>query len=481
MQYDLETTDVSLELFGSDKSKLIDDRITKNKETPFLLMLRASTSAKDFLLSKKARSITIFIGKGNNGEDGLCLAALLKIENIKTNVVDLSHKNRPKTHAYKFCLNLGINIHKFNAYKIPSADWYVDAIFGIGLNRNLTGDYLSAVNYLQCTKSKKILSLDIPSGLHGSRGNIFNKTVQATTTISFLTLKPGLFFDDASDYVGDLYFDDLSINKTFYNPDMTSISREKTHFPILSRSAHKGSRGSLICLGGSKSMEGAGILACISALRSGAGKVFWASDTDKLQRPPELIQIEPCIDDIQSVLNKNMRIAIIGPGLGKRFDKEIEFLWNTDLNIILDADGLDWLSRKKPKKRAAAWVGTPHIGEMKKLLKDDFSDKWSNIIKLKKYYGGEWILKGPGTLVSEDKQLWLNLYSNGWLGTAGMGDVLAGIIAGLWSSGSKTPFRSAVYLQTQCAKHFLSEEGAGLTAGKLSELIGFNIGLIHKA
>ena len=481
MQYDLENTDVSLELFGSDNSKLIDERITNNKETPFLLMLRASTSAKDFLVNKKARSITIFIGQGNNGEDGLCLAALLKIENIKTNVVDLSHKNRPKTHAYKFCLNLGINIHKFNAYKIPNADWYVDAIFGIGLNRNLTGDYLSAVNYLQCTKSKKILSLDIPSGLHGSRGNIFNKTVQATTTISFLTLKPGLFFDDSSDYVGDLYFNDLSINKTFYKPDMTSISREKTHFPILSRSAHKGSRGSLICLGGSKSMEGAGILACISALRSGAGKVFWASDTDKLQRPPELIQIEPSIDDIQSVLNKNMRIAIIGPGLGKRFDKEIEFLWNTDLNIILDADGLDWLSRKKPKKRAAAWVGTPHIGEMKKLLKDDFSDKWSNIIKLKKYYGGEWILKGPGTLVSEDKQLWLNLYSNGWLGTAGMGDVLAGIIAGLWSSGSKTPFRSAVYLQTQCAKHFLSEEGAGLTAGKLSELIGFNIGLIHKA
>ena len=98
---------------------------------------------------------------------------------------------------------------------------------------------------------------------------------------------------------------------------MTAISREKTHFPILSRSAHKGSRGSLICLGGSKSMEGAGILACISALRSGAGKVFWASDTDKLQRPPELIQIEPCIDDIQATLNKNMRIAIIGPGLGK--------------------------------------------------------------------------------------------------------------------------------------------------------------------
>lgn len=228
-------------------------------------------------------------------------------------------------------------------------------------------------------------------------------------------------------------------------------------------------------------MEGAGILACISALRSGAGKVFWASDTDKLQRPPELIQIEPCVNSIKSVLDKNMRIAIIGPGLGKQFDKEIEFLWNTDLNIILDADGLDWLSRIKPKKRIAPWVGTPHKGEVKKLLGDDFSDKWSNIIKLKKLYGGDWILKGPGTLVSEEKRLWINLFSNGWLGTAGMGDVLAGIIAGLWSSGSLTPFRSSVFLQTQCARYLISQNGAGLTAGQLSEVIGFNIGQIKRA
>ena len=481
MQKSTLDTDFSYRLFGSEKSKLIDNKVCEKFAKPFVLMLRAAEAAKKLLVKGNARSVTIFIGKGNNGEDGLCLAALLKVVNIKTHVIDLDYKNRPETYAYRLCLNLGINTEKYVAKKIPKADWYVDAIFGIGLNRNITGDYLKAVNYLQCSKSKKILSLDMPSGIHGSKGNIFNKAVQATTTISFLTLKPGLFVDDASDYVGDIYFDDLSISKTFYNPDMTSISRGKTHFPILSRSAHKGSRGSLICLGGSKTMEGAGILACISALRSGAGKVFWASDTDKLQRPPELIQIEPRIDNIQSVLDKNTRIAIIGPGLGKRFDKEIEFLWNTDLNIILDADGLDWLSRRKPKKRSAPWVGTPHRGEVKKLLKNNIFDKWSNMIKLKKIYGGDWILKGPGTLVSEEKKLWINLYSNGWLGTAGMGDVLAGIIAGLWSSGSKTPFRSAVYLQTQCAKHFLSEEGAGLTAGKLSELIGFNISLIQKA
>ena len=79
MQYDLGTNDISLDLFGSTRSKLIDDKLTKTKETSLLLMLRASSSAKNFLASKGARSVTIFVGKGNNGEDGLCLAALLKI------------------------------------------------------------------------------------------------------------------------------------------------------------------------------------------------------------------------------------------------------------------------------------------------------------------------------------------------------------------------------------------------------------------
>ncbi len=481
MQYDLETTDVSLDLFGSANSKLIDDKITKNKEKPFLLMLRASNSAKNFLISESARVITVFIGKGNNGEDGLCLAALLKIDNVKTHIIDLEYKNRSQSLAYKLCIDLGVKIERFNAKKIPRSDWYVDAVFGIGLNRDIKGDYLRAINCLQRSKSKKVLSLDLPSGLDGSKGMIFNNAVKATATITFLTIKPGLFIDRACDYTGVIYFDDLGIDKLGYKPDMKAIGKGTIHISDLSRSAHKGERGSILCLGGSKSMEGAGILAGISALRSGGGKIFWASNTNKLQRPPELIQIDPTIDSIKAVLEKNMSTAIIGPGLGKNFDQEIEFLWKSKLKIILDADGLDWLSRTKPKKREVAWVGTPHIGEMKKLLKDDFSDKWSNIIKLKKYYGGEWILKGPGTLVSEDRKLWLNLYSNGWLGTAGMGDVLAGIIAGLWASGSNAPFRSAVYLQTQCAKNFLKlNKGAGLTASNISELIGPSIGNYFK-
>ena len=274
MQYDLETTETSLDLFGSAKSKLIDDKITREKEKPFLLMLRASTSAKNFLTSKNAKSTTIFIGKGNNGDDGLCLAALLKIENIKTHIIDLGYKDRSESHAYRLCIDLGIKVGRFNAKKIPRSDWYVDAVFGIGLNRNIQGDYLRAINFLQRSRSKKILSLDLPSGLDGSKGIIFNSTVKATTTITFLTIKPGLFIDKACDYTGVIYFDNLGIDKLGYKPDMEAISKETIHISDLSRSAHKGERGSILCLGGSKSMEGAGILAGMSALRSGGGKIF---------------------------------------------------------------------------------------------------------------------------------------------------------------------------------------------------------------
>ena len=107
------------------------------------------------------------------------MAALLKIENIKTHIIDLEYKSRPESQAYKLCIDLGIMIERFNINKIPSSDWYVDGVFGIGLNRDLQGNYLRAINYLQCSQSKKILSLDLPSGLDGSKSNYYISYIEA--------------------------------------------------------------------------------------------------------------------------------------------------------------------------------------------------------------------------------------------------------------------------------------------------------------
>ena len=142
MQKSTLETDFSYRLFGSEKSKLIDSKVCEKFAKPILLMLRAAESAKKFLTKENASSVTIFIGKGNNGEDGLCLAALLKIENIKTHIIDLEYKSRSESQAYRLCNDLGVEVERFNAKKIPRSDWYVDAVFGIGLNRDIKGDYL---------------------------------------------------------------------------------------------------------------------------------------------------------------------------------------------------------------------------------------------------------------------------------------------------------------------------------------------------
>ncbi len=475
-----ENISKNLNLFGTKKSRIIDRQIS-NKETPsFAFMMRAANAAKNLLLFKNAKSVTIFVGKGNNGEDGFCLAALLKIENIPVEIIDLSYKDRIKSKSLKLCTDLGLVRKRFYLNKIKNTDWYVDAIIGTGFSRDLKGNFLKAVRFLSSSKKRKVLALDIPTGIDASMGVVSKNIVKASTTITFLTLKPGLFFDDSVEKVGEVYLEDLGVSKIKIDADMKLINKENCHFPVIKKSAHKGSRGSVLCLGGCVGMEGAGIMAGISSLRAGAGKLFWATDTDSLNRPPELIQVNPTISEIKKCLDKNVKIAVIGPGLGTQYDQEIEFLWNSNLKLILDADGLRWLARRKPKKRKIAWLGTPHFGEIKCLLANQMTDKWSNILNLKKKYGGDWLLKGPGCLVSENNDLWLSNYSNGWLGTAGMGDVLTGIVSGLWVSGSRSPFRSSVLLQKQCAISFLKKNnGAGLTASDISESIGSCLGSIE--
>ena len=117
-----ENISKNLKLFGTKKSKLIDRQIS-NIETPsFVFMMRAANAAKNFLLMRNVKNATIFVGKGNNGEDGFCLAALLKIENIPVEIIDLSYKDRIKTKSFKLCADLGVVRKKFGLDKIKNTE-----------------------------------------------------------------------------------------------------------------------------------------------------------------------------------------------------------------------------------------------------------------------------------------------------------------------------------------------------------------------
>ena len=143
-------------------------------------------------------------------------------------------------------------------------------------------------------------------------------------------------------------------------------------------------------------MEGAANLSGLAALRTGVGKVYILSNSKKKNN--EIIFIKNSLIELKKILPKISAI-VIGPGLGKNADEVLKYLWKTNKPIVLDADGLNWLSKNFNKKRTSETIYTPHHGEARTLLNCEFSDRFNAIKKLKKKYGGTWILKGAGTII----------------------------------------------------------------------------------
>ena len=456
-------------VYSTDSIKKIESELANNGVQSFLLMMRAAHAACELLLSRSANDIIVFCGKGNNGGDGYGLAALLFMANCKVKVlqVEIPFTKEAKL-ARTLCTDLGIKIEEWDA-KPKKGIWYVDALLGSGISRLPEGKYKTAINFLNSEKSKgkNVLSLDIPSGLNGTTGQGYGVAVQASETITFLAMKQGLLTGAAVDCVGQLTFTDLGVAAYSKTADAQILEKNDCDFGILKPSAHKGDRGNVIVFGGMEGMEGAGMLAGLASLKAGAGKVFWITNTQSLQRPPELITVKPEKNIVLDLI-RNCRVCVLGPGLGAGFDSLIKTVWNSNIPIVLDADGIRWLARELPRKREGKLVVTPHPGEATDLVKGKELDRFKTILLLREHFGGDWILKGAGTLISESKTLWINKLNMPQLGTAGSGDVLAGFVAGVWSRGSKTPARTGVWLHSCFAKDaFEKKTSPFLTASDL--------------
>ncbi len=456
-------------VYSTDSVRQIEAELIKNGTKSFLLMMRAASVACDLLLSRSANNIVIFCGKGNNGGDGFGLAALLFMANLKVNIFQVEMPSTKEAKlARTFCIDLGMRVGEWNP-NLEMGTWYVDALLGSGISRKPEGKYKDAIEFLNAEKSKgkNILSLDIPSGLNGTTGQGYGVVVQASETITFLAMKQGLLTGEAVDYAGQITFNNLGVEEYSKGADAEVLEENDCDFGVLKPSAHKGTRGNVIVIGGMKGMEGAGMLAGLAALKAGAGKVFWVTNTQSLQRPPELITVEPKADIVLDLV-KSCRVCVLGPGLGSEFDNLLKTVWNSSIPIVLDADGLRWLARELPSKRSGNFVATPHAGEAYDLIQRKEMNRFETISYLRKYFGGEWVLKGAGTLVYESKVLWINNLNLPQLGTAGSGDVLAGLVAGVWSLGSDSPARTGVWLHNRFAQDALKQKTAAfLTASDL--------------
>ena len=442
----------------------------------------------------KIQKIAIWCGQGNNAGDGYYIAAFLKQHGFHITVyaAELGQSLDLK-QAVQYALLNRVDIQSIdyllsenaNHQEIPTFDCHIDALFGIGLNRMLDQKWQSIIHLFNSQIGLKI-AIDIPSGLHANTGQALPSAIQADQTFTILGYKAGLFTGQGKEYVGKLHLVSLIPIDAELKP-LAYLSSEKIVLPKRQAFGHKGSYGHVLVVGGHTDMGGAVIMSAEAAFHAGAGKVSVVCHAKHhqaiLARSPNIM-----VRDINALDEKTIQHLLtqidavcFGMGLGRdEWAEHVYLEWfnllnqNSHLEVVLDADGL-WFLAKHPQKLNTHVYATPHSGEAATLLgckpADVEQDRIAVIQQLQQKYAGQWVLKGAGSLILED-ELFICTQGNAGMGTGGMGDVLAGMIASL-----KAQFHEQVALHEIVSLHaqagdLLAENGMrGLQAHEMGKMI----------
>lgn len=439
------------ELWTAAQVRELDRRAIEERGVPGReLMERAGAAALEALLRRwpGSNAVTVVCGAGNNAGDGYVVARLARRAGLGVRVLALADPAALRGDAASACGDFGAEGGQFARWDgsgDPGGDGpLVDGLLGTGIDRPLSGPFAAAVESINGA-DRPVLALDIPSGLHADTGAVMGDAVRAELTVSFIGLKLGLFTGRGPAFAGEVAWSDLGVPPGLERGlDPAALRLEspalRDWFPPRRRDAHKGCFGHVLVIGGDHGMGGAARLAGEAALRAGAGLVSIATrpehTTAILAARPELMcrGIEQPAE-LDPMLARATLIAA-GPGLGRSgWSRQLlEAALESDLPCVLDADALNLLS-EHPRHRDR-WILTPHPGEAGRLLGTDATeveaDRPAAVRALRSRYGGIMILKGAGSLVcGSGASLWLCDRGNPGMASAGMGDVLTGIIAGL--------------------------------------------------
>lgn len=392
---------------------------------------------------QKIGRVAVCCGPGNNAGDGYLVAAYLKQAGFDIDVyaAELGSSENLKT-AYQYAEAEGVNIIAGFDFE-QNYDCYIDALFGIGLDRALDG-YWQGIIYSINDQSALKISIDIPSGLHADTGRALPCAVKADYCFTLLGFKAGLFTGQAKEYTGQLKLLDL-IPRDSKLKEMAQLSSLKINLVKRQAFGHKGDYGHVLVVGGHAQMGGAVMMSAEAASSAGAAKVtvvcHGKHHTAILSRAPNLMLRnidEMKQSDIRELLEQVDAVSF-GMGLGRDVWAEQHYLkWFTELNqsnleVVYDADAL-WFLAKYPAHLNLNSYATPHPGEAAKLLGKTVDEIESNrvltIQQLQNRYAGQWVLKGSGSLILQE-QLWICTAGNPGMATGGMGDILAGMIASL--------------------------------------------------
>lgn len=451
------------------------------------LMERAGSSAFSLLQQRwpNARRIVVVCGTGNNGGDGYVVARLAYLAGYDVTVLqlgDVANLHSEAKIVYDAMIDVGLYPQVFSPKKLSIVDVIVDALLGTGLDREVKGEYRNVIEAINRARSP-ILSLDVPSGLHADNGTIMGVSIRADVTISFIGLKRGLFTAEGPEYSGYVCFDDLQVPIATYDRVHHEVKRLANDILPQSltrrpRNAHKGNFGHVLVIGGDHGMTGAVRLTAQAAARVGAGRISIATRQAHAALVnltcPEIMSygIENA-EDLLPLL-KNVDVVTIGPGMGQQAwgQAMLQAVKTLDKPIVVDADALNLMALEP--FRFTNSVITPHPGEAARLLgisvTEVQADRFAAVQALTLRFGGISVLKGAGTLVTEeDGSIDVCTRGNPGMAAGGMGDLLTGVITGLIAQGFSCgqAARLGVCLHGQAGDHAARDGERGLLPSDL--------------
>ncbi|MCL2496066.1 MAG: NAD(P)H-hydrate dehydratase [Clostridiales bacterium] len=467
-----------MRLVTAEEMRMADKMAIEEYGVPSMLLMENAglaivRQAEAMLGSVNGKKVAVFCGGGNNGGDGLVAARHLYNRGCDVRlyfVTDPDIFRGDSLTNWQILKNMGVSGYwltegnRLNVARmaLASADLAIDAIFGTGLNDNVSGVPLAVIDVLN-ESNRPIISCDIPSGLSAELGLPLGTAVKATVTVSFGFCKQGLVLPTAAPYVGSLLVADISLPAQVAEGlpsrrELIDVEFCSRWLKPRDRSGHKGDFGHILMLAGSPHMPGAAIMAASGAMRAGVGRLT-AAIPSACRLPfaaslPEAMLLNLPENEAGLILKsernsissfKSANCFLIGPGLGRN-DETLELVRDLlpylDKPTVLDADGLfavcGYLSLLKSVK--APLVITPHPGEMAQLLGVRMEEVQGNRIdvaaEFAKQCGVIVVLKGAGTVIATPEgRIFLNNNGNPGMAVGGSGDVLAGMVAALLAQG----------------------------------------------
>ena len=437
--------------------------------------------------------ILILCGPGNNGGDGLVIAKyLLKSGYMVDICFPILNKSKINKYTNEKLKNLDICAQKFNDLNLNKYSMIIDSIFGIGLSRNFSNTFIKIVEKINKTKSCKV-SIDIASGINSDSGNLMPISIKANHTITFVAPKIGHYLLPGKINSGKIHVVSIGEKKSEISK-AKKLSKVKLNIPETwiknfkwpSMTDHKYKRGHILVKSGPLTSTGASRLAAVTALRSGAGAVTLASETNALAVNAShltsvmLKEINNTEEFFNFVKEKKIKTLIIGPGSGvnqmvkglviRAIKEEIEFVLDADglTSFEKNPDELFDLLRKRRKRNNI--ILTPHEGEFNKLFKFGKMSKIDKANKAADITNSTILFKGNDTVISSPKKItFLSKESSPFLSTAGSGDVLAGICGSFLAQGMKSHFAAgaASWLHNEIG----IQAGPGLIAEDMNKFL----------